>query len=68
MHKSDFKELEVKDLFSSDDLISEAKNIEGEVFREYENRVTKRIKHNNQNYFLKFHGPVGWKEIIKNLI
>ena len=68
MYKSDFKELEIKELFSSDDLISEAKNIEGEVFREYENRVTKRIKHNDQNYFLKFHGPVGWKEIIKNLI
>ena len=48
MYKSDFKELEIKDLFSSDDLISEAKNIEGEVFREYENRVTKRIKHNDQ--------------------
>jgi heptose I phosphotransferase len=68
MRKSDFKELDIGDLFSSDDLISEAKNIEGEVFREYENRVTKRIKHNDQNYFLKFHGPVGWKEIIKNLI
>ena len=68
MHKSEFKELEIADLFSSDDLISEAKNIEGEVFREYENSVTKRIKHNNQNYFLKFHGPVGWREIIKNLI
>ncbi len=68
MRKSDFKELEIGDLFSSDDLISEAKKIEGEVFREYENRVTKRIKYNNQNYFLKFHGPVGFKEIIKNLI
>ena len=68
MHKSDFKELEIMDLFSSDNPISEAKNIEGEVFREYANRVTKRIKHNDQNYFLKFHGPVGWKEIIKNLI
>jgi len=68
MRKSDFQELEIRNLFSSDDFISEAKNIEGEVFREYENRVTKRIKLNNQNYFLKFHGPVGWKEIIKNLI
>ena len=68
MHKSDFQEIQIKDLFLSDDLISEAKNIEGEVFRQYENRVTKRIKHNDQNYFLKFHGPVGWKEIIKNLI
>ena len=58
MHKSEFKELEIMDLFSSDDLVSEAKEIEGEVFREYENRVTKRITHNDQSYFLKFHGPV----------
>ena len=68
MDKSEFEKLEIRNLFSSDDPIYEAKNIEGEVFREYKNRITKRIKHNDQNYFLKFHGPVGWKEIIKNLI
>ena len=60
MHKSEFKELEITDLFSSDDLVSEAKKIEGEVFREYENRVTKRIKYNDQNYFLKFKNQF-WK-------
>ena len=68
MRKNNFQESEIEGLFSSDDLIYEAKNIEGKIFRKYENRVTKRIKHNNQNYYLKFHGPVGWKEIIKNLI
>ncbi len=68
MGKSNFRENELKGLFLSDDLILEAKNLEGQVYREYDNRVTKRIKHNKQNYFLKFHGPVGWKEILKNLI
>ena len=68
MSNSEFLEDEIKDLFSSDDLIFEAKNLEGEVFRKYENRVTKRIQHKDKTYFLKFHGPVGWKEIIKNLL
>ena len=68
MGKKDFLENDVKDLFSSDDLILEAKNIEGEVYRQYANRVTKKIRHKNLNYFLKFHGPVGWKEIIKNIV
>ena len=45
----------------------EVKRIEGEVYREYENRVTKKFKNNNKSYFIKFHGPVGWKEIFKNL-
>ena len=68
MGKTDFLENDVKDLFSSDDLILEAKNLEGEVYRQYANRVTKKILHGDHGYFLKFHGPVGWKEIIKNLL
>ena len=68
MSKSDILQDDIKDLFSSDDLIHEAKNLEGEVYRQYANRVTKKILHKNHSYFLKFHGPVGWKEIIKNLL
>jgi len=68
MRKSNFQVGEINGLFSSDDLIFEAKNLEGKVYREYENRITKKIQHKDQSYFLKFHGPVGWKEIIKNLI
>ena len=52
MSNSEFLEDEIKDLFSSDDLIFEAKNLEGEVFRKYENRVTKRIQHKDNTYFL----------------
>ena len=43
------------------------KRIDGEVYRQYENRVTKKFENNNKSYFIKFHGPVGWKEIFKNL-
>ena len=45
----------------------ELKSIDGKVYRQYENRVTKKFKNNNKGYFIKFHGPVGWKEIFKNL-
>ena len=67
MDKVDFLENDIKDLFSSDNPILEAKNLEGEVYRKYANRVTKKIQYKNLSYFLKFHGPVGWKEITKNL-
>ena len=43
------------------------KSIDGEVYRQYENRVTKKFQNNNKSYFIKFHGSVGWKEIFKNL-
>ena len=43
------------------------KRIDGEVYRQYENRVTKKFQNNNKSYFIKFHGSVGWKEIFKNL-
>ncbi len=68
MSKADFLPNDMKGLFSSDDLILEAKNLEGEIYRQYANRVTKKFQFKNQSYFLKFHGPVGWKEIIKNLV
>ena len=46
----------------------ELKSIDGKVYRQYENRVTKKFKNKNKSYFIKFHGPVGWKEIFKNLL
>ena len=45
----------------------EVKSIDGVVYRQYENRVTKKFQNNNKSYFIKFHGSVGWKEIFKNL-
>lgn len=45
-----------------------AQDLEGEVFRQYENRITKKFKVDRKSYFLKFHGAVGWKEIFKNFL
>ena len=30
--------------------------------------LQKDLRMNKKNYFIKTHGPVGWKEILKNLI
>ena len=54
-------------LFYKKDTFTEVQNIEGKVFRKYENRITKQFEAQNKKYFIKFHGPVGWREIFKNL-
>ena len=42
--------------------------LDGEMFREIDNRRTLRFSLNDRRYFLKAHYGVGWKEIIKNLL
>ena len=42
--------------------------LEGEMFRDIDNRRTLRFSLNGRRYFLKAHYGVGWKEIIKNLL
>ena len=56
------------DFFGDNEPFSFAENLEGKIYRKYENRTTKRFKNFQKSYFLKFHGPVGWAEIFKNLI
>lgn len=41
---------------------------EGEVFRAIANRRTLRFPARGNDFFLKWHGPVGWGEIWKNLL
>jgi hypothetical protein len=41
--------------------------LEGEVFRDMDNRRTLRFTLNGKRYFLKAHYGVGWREIFKNL-
>jgi len=43
-------------------------NLDGEMFRDIDNRRTLRFTLNNKRYFLKAHNGVGWKEIFKNLL
>ncbi len=42
--------------------------LDGEIFRDIDNRRTLRFSLNDKRYFLKAHYGVGWKEIIKNLL
>lgn len=41
--------------------------LDGEVFRNIKNRKTIRFTIRDQNYFVKIHRGVGWREIWKNL-
>ena len=68
MEKVIFLDNHVKQFFTNEDVFDVAQNIEGKVFRKYENRVTKQFQVQDKSFFIKFHGPVGWKEIFKNLI
>jgi heptose I phosphotransferase len=43
-------------------------NLDGEVFREVENRKTIRFECDGFGYFAKTHLGVGWIEILKNLV
>ena len=46
----------------------ELRRIDGEVYREAPGRKTLRFSSGGQDYFLKAHSGVGWKEIFKNLL
>jgi heptose I phosphotransferase len=67
VNKTIFLDKNIKDLFSEGDVYEIAKNLEGKIYREVANRTTKEFTHNGINYFIKYHGGVGWKEIFKNL-
>ena len=63
-------------LFLRDDLASawegkdpfeQAACQQGDIFREREGRRTLRFHVGETSYFLKYHGGIGWREIIKNL-
>ena len=66
--KQIFFDNELQDLFKEKASFSFAEEIEGETYRKHANRITKRIEVNEKGYFLKIHGPVGWREVLKNLI
>lgn len=50
------------------DIFQHLATIPGEVFRDKEGRRTLRFELNGRSYFLKYHGGVGWAEILKNLL
>ena len=56
------------DFFNDDEPFLLAENLKGEIYREYGKRTTKNFQFAQKSYFLKFHGPIGWFEIFKNLL
>jgi len=62
-----FLDKKLSHIFNEFDSFERIKDMDGEIFRKYERRITKRFQVNEKNYFIKFHGPVGWKEILKNI-
>ena len=57
---------EIKKFFSNQDPFQKAKEIEGTIYRDFANRVTKEFKINENSYFIKVHLGLGWREILKN--
>ena len=49
------------------DVFAQLFSIEGWVYREREGRKTLQFNMDGESYFAKFHGGVGWKEILKNI-
>ena len=54
MNKTIFLDKNIKDLFSKGDVYEIAKNIEGKIYRETANRITKEFTHKGINYFVKY--------------
>ena len=60
---------EIEDFFSnSKDPFKKLKEIDGVLYRQTANRITKKFLLNDQEYFFKYHGPIGYKEVLKNLL
>lgn len=55
-------------VWDNSDIFEEAKQQQGEIFRDKEGRRTLKFEKNGQAFFLKLHQGIGWKEIIKNLL
>jgi|TARA_B110001454_G_C12719380_1_gene434050 heptose I phosphotransferase len=69
MNNRIFQDNQLETLFlKEEDPFKFAQEIEGKTYRDYANRKTKKFSHEGSSYFLKYHGPVGWIEIFKNLL
>ena len=68
MKETIFLNKELESLFLSGGPFLLAEDIQGEIFRQTANRITKEFSFEGNKYFIKLHYGVGWKEIFKNLI
>lgn len=51
----------------TNDLFERFMTLSGQCFRDQPGRLTQRFTVGGENYFIKQHSGVGWKEIVKNL-
>ncbi|MDG2060296.1 MAG: lipopolysaccharide core heptose(I) kinase RfaP [SAR86 cluster bacterium] len=68
MNEVIFLNNKIKDFFAGKDPFECAKNIDGTIFRDLDNRVTKEFFLDGELYFIKMHLGIGWSEILKNLL
>ena len=68
MKETIFLNKELESLFLSGDPFEVAGEIKGKIFRKTANRITKEFSFKGNNYFIKLHYGIGWKEIVKNLL
>jgi heptose I phosphotransferase len=54
-------------LWANCDPFEKARALDGQVFRAVKNRRTIRFEVDGTGYFMKYHGPVAWREILKNI-
>lgn len=54
-------------LWQGKDPFTEARALQGKVYRSKEGRRTLRFESGGRGYFLKLHEGIGWREIFKNL-
>jgi len=54
-------------LWRGQDVFACAKALSGKVYREVKNRRTLRFEVGGKGYFIKYHGPTSFRELLKNL-
>ncbi len=59
---------DLKECIDPADIFQGIMRLDGQVYREVENRKTFRFEWQGKGYFAKTHGGVGWAEILKNLV
>ncbi|MDH0746561.1 lipopolysaccharide core heptose(I) kinase RfaP [Pseudomonas sp. GD03842] len=57
-----------KSLWAGRDAFEAVEALQGQVYRELENRRTLRTEVNGRGYFVKIHRGIGWGEVAKNLL
>ncbi|MFJ3467433.1 lipopolysaccharide core heptose(I) kinase RfaP [Pseudomonas sp. NPDC090201] len=57
-----------KSLWAGRDAFDAVEQLQGQVYRELENRRTLRTEVDGRGYFVKIHRGIGWGEVAKNLL